>query len=211
MVGSAKRSSTALFSDPKDHLSHRVRLVLSEKNVGIEIISTDPQRLPQEVRDANPLNTLPTLLDRELTLYEPKVLMEYLDERFPHPPLLSVYPVARAETRQFIHRLDSEWGSFVDSLQQGRNKEQQAIARKNLAEGLISIAPIFGEYRYFMSNEFSLLDCCLAPVLWRLPYWGIEIPHSRQTKSLLEYQQGVFSRESFRQSLSDWEKGINTI
>ncbi|MBC6907312.1 stringent starvation protein A [Saccharophagus sp. K07] len=206
MVGTAKRSSAALFSDAKDHYSHRVRIVLAEKNVGVEVITADPLDLPKELSEANPYNSLPTLIDRDLTLYESRVMMEYLDERFPHPPLLPVYPVARAEIRQYIHRVEMDWCPLVDAL--ARDGKNSAEARKELTDSLVAIAPIFADKPFFMSPDFSLLDCCVAPILWRLPAFGIKIPSTRQTQPLLDYMERVFKRDSFVASLSDWEKSI---
>merc|ERR1711916_209504 len=112
----AKRSSMTYFSDAQDHYSHRVRIVLAEKGVSVDLIDTDPKNLPEEVTDLNPYGSLPTLVDRELTLYETKVMMEYLDERFPHPPLLPVYPVARAQSRLWMYRIERDWSPLVDVI-----------------------------------------------------------------------------------------------
>lgn len=210
MSASAKRSAMTLYSDAKDHYSHRVRIVLREKNVAVDIITADPQKLFPELVDLNPHKSLPILVDRELVVYQPRVMMEYLDERFPHPPLLPVYPVARAEIRQFMHRLEMDLSPLVDTLCRSRSKDQLASARRKLAEELIAIAPIFGEWPYFMSPDFSLLDCCLMPVLWRLPAFDIHLPETRQVQPLLDYMQRMFQREAFLTSLTDWERTLRT-
>ena len=163
----AKRSSMTFFSDGNSHYSHRVRIVLAEKGVTVDIIEVDPNNKPQELSDLNPYNSLPTLLDRDLVLYESKVMMEYLDERFPHPPLLPVYPVSRGNSRQLIYRIEYDWCGAIDNILAGvgdpQTIEQQ---RKTLREGLLSIAPIFAEKPFFMSDELTLVDCCMAPILW---------------------------------------------
>lgn len=200
-----KRSSMTYFSDAADHYSHRVRIVLAEKGVTADIINADPASLTEEVQENSPYGSLPVLLDRELALYETTVMMEYLDERFPHPPLLPVYPVARAESRQFIYRIERDWCPLVETLATGKNKEAVAQASKDLKDSLITIAPIFAEKAFFMSEEFSLVDCCLAPILWRLEAFGIKIPKTRQTVALLEYMERLFERESFKESLSESE------
>ena len=199
----AKRSSMTFFSDPADHYSHRVRIVLAEKAVTVEIVDVAKDNWPDELADLNPYNSLPTLLDRELVLYEPNVMMEYLDERFPHPPLLPVYPVARAQSRLMIHRIEKDWSGLVDSIV--REDKSKDKARKELAESLVSIAPIFAEKPFFMSEAFSIVDCCVAPILWRLPVLGIELPE-RKIKPLLEYMDRIFSRDSFVASLSEAEQ-----
>jgi len=193
------------FSDSSDHYSHRVRIVLAEKGVTADIVDVDPGSTHEEVIQANPYGTLPVLLDRELSLYETHVMMEYLDERFPHPPLLPVYPVARAESRQFMYRIEKDWCPLVEVITSGKSKEAVAEATKELKDSLVTIAPIFAEKMYFMSEDFSLADCCLAPILWRLEVFGIKIQKTRQTLPLLEYMERLFDRESFKESLSENE------
>lgn len=200
----AKRSSMIFYSDAEDHLSHRVRIVLAEKGVAVDIVEVTDENRPEELADLNPYNSVPTLYDRDLVLYESKVMMEYLDERFPHPPLLPVYPVARAQSRLWIHRIEREWCSRMEQVLQGSKKEADK-ARKELRESLIGISPIFEELPYFMNKDFTLVDCCLAPVLWRLPILGIELPE-KQVKPLLDYMKRVFEREGFKNSLTEAER-----
>jgi len=194
------------FSDNESHYSHRVRIVLAEKCVAVDIVEIDSAHLPAELADINPYNTLPTLVDRDLVLYESKVMMEYLDERFPHPPLLPVYPVARAESRLYIHRIEKDWCSLVDAILHTRSEKVIAKSTKELREGLLGIAPIFNEKPFFMSEDFTLVDCCLAPILWRLPSLGIDLRSNKQTKPLLAYMDTLFNRESFQASLSEMER-----
>lgn len=202
----ARRASMTFFSDSTSQYSHRVRIVLAEKGVTVEMIESDSAHPPAELADLNPYNSLPTLVDRDLVLYESKVMMEYLDERFPHPPLLPVYPVARAESRLYIHRIEKDWCSLVDSILQSRSDNVVGKATKELREGIVGIAPIFAEKPFFMSDEFTLVDCCLAPILWRLPALGIDIRPGKQSKPLLAYMDTLFNRESFQESLSEQER-----
>ena len=202
----AKRSSMTFFSDSENHYSHRVRIVLAEKGVTVDVVEVDPAHPPAELAELNPYNSLPTLVDRDLVLYESKVMMEYLDERFPHPPLLPVYPVARAESRLYIHRIEKDWCSLVDQIQNTRSDNVVEKCTKELREGLQAVAPIFGEKPFFMSDEFTLVDCCLAPLLWRLPTLGIEFRSVKQTKPLLAYMDRLFNRDSFQASLTEQER-----
>lgn len=204
----SKRSSMTLFSDPACHSCHRVRIVLAEKGVTVDIENVDPAAVPQELSDVNPYASLPTLVDRELSLYESKVMMEYLDERFPHPPLLPVYPVARAQHRQFMHRIERDWCDKVDIILAGGKSAD--TARKELRDSLLGIAPLFAEQPYFMHDEFTLVDCCLAPLLWRLDMLGIKLPATKQAKPLLDYMQRIFLRPAFRASLTDVERDMNS-
>ncbi|HSH57960.1 MAG TPA: stringent starvation protein SspA [Halomonas sp.] len=204
----AKRSSMIFYSGGTDHFSHRVRIVLAEKGVAVEIVEVNPDQPPEELADLNPYNSVPTLLDRDLVLYESKVMMEYLDERFPHPPLLPVYPVARAQSRLWMHRIEREWCPLVEQIEQGSKKEADK-ARKELRESLVGISPIFEDMAFFMSEEFTLVDCCLAPILWRLPALGIELPE-KQVVPLLDYMERVFERDGFKASLSEREREIRS-
>ena len=200
-----KRSSMTLFSDPRDHYSHRVRMVLCEKGVSVDVVSVDPDDRPDELRQINPYNTLPTLLDRDLVLYQNTVIMEYLDERFPHPPLLPVYPVARAQSKLLMHRIEKDWSSAVDLLMSGSGKDGLVDKTRNeLRESIAGIAPIFDDRKFFMNEEFSLVDCCVAPILWRLPAIDISLPE-KQTKSMQRYMNDMFSREAFIDSLTESE------
>lgn len=202
-----KRSSMTFFSDPASHYSHRVRIVLAEKGVTVDIVEVDPDNPPEELAELNPYNALPTLVDRELVLYEPNIMMEYLDERFPHPPLLPVYPVARAQSRLMMYRIQKDWCGLVDSILENPDASGAEQARKELRESLIATAPIFTETPFFMNEEFTIVDCCVAPILWRLPKLGIELPE-KQTRSLQKYMERLFAREGFKASLSDIEEDM---
>ncbi|SFH67414.1 stringent starvation protein SspA [Modicisalibacter xianhensis] len=203
----AKRSSMTFYSGGDDHYSHRVRIVLAEKGVAVDIVEVSEGSRPDELADLNPYNSVPTLLDRDLVLYESKVMMEYLDERFPHPPLLPVYPVARAQSRLWMHRIEREWAPLVETiLSNGKDVDK---ARKELRESLVGITPIFEDMAFFMSEEFSLVDCCIAPILWRLPALGIELPE-RQVKPLITYMERLFARDAFKASLSEAEREMRT-
>lgn len=198
-----------LFSDPSSHYSHRVRIVLAEKGVTVDIEDIDSKSVTQEILEANPYGTLPTLVDRDLALYESKVIMEYLDERFPHPPLLPVYPVARAQSRLWVHRIEKDWCTLMDTIIANPDSKKSEAARKELKESVVGISDIFAEMPFFMSEEFTLVDCCLAPMFWRLPQLDISLPNNRQTKPLLAYLERLFSRDSFQDSLTDIEREIH--
>ena len=197
----------ACYSDPADHYSHRVRIVLAEKGVSAEIIDVEPGRYPPKLTEVNPYGSLPTLVDRDLALYESTVVMEYLDERYPHPPLLPVYPVARANSRLLIHRIQRDWCALVDLILDSRTKEPARVqARKELRESLTGVSALFADKPFFLSDEQSLVDCCLLPILWRLPVLGIELP--RPAKPLLDYMERQFAREAFQASLSGVERDM---
>ena len=194
-----------LFSDPRDHYSHRVRMVLCEKGVTVDVVDVDPSQRPEELSEINPYGTLPTLLDRDLVLYKSTVIMEYLDERFPHPPLLPVYPVARAQCRLLMHRIELDWSTRVDVLMAGRGREAAMDkARKELRESLAAIAPVFADRPFFMNEEFTLVDCFVAPILWRLDALDLKMS-ARQLKPMQRYMDEMFERETFQESLTEPE------
>jgi RNA polymerase-associated protein len=205
----SKRSAMTLFSDSTSHYSHRVRIVLAEKGVSVDLVESEDGVLVPELGDLNPYNTMPTLIDRDLVLYESKVMMEYLDERFPHPPLLPVYPVARAESRLFMYRVERDWCSLVDTILHSSKGSDVAVARRDLGDSLTALSPIFAEKPFFMSEEFTLVDCCISPILWRLPALGVDIKASKQTKPLHGYTDSLFGREAFQESLSIQEREMH--
>lgn len=204
-----KRAIMTLYSSDTDIYSHQVRIVLAEKGVNVDIVNVDENHPSEDLLELNPYNTLPTLVDRELVLYEARVVMEYLDERFPHPPLLPVYPVARAKSRLMIYRIDRDWYSLYKTILENKsrsNGKALKAARAELKEGLISLAPVFADSPYFLSEEFTLVDCCIAPLLWRLPMLGVELPQKPVCKPVHDYMKRLFKRESFIASLTEAEK-----
>ena len=200
-----RRTVMSLFSDPEDIYSHQIRIVLAEKDVHFELCQIKAKHIPEDLLILNPYGSIPTLVDRELVLYQTNLIMEYLDERFPHPPLMPVYPVARAEMRKMIYRIEQDWYSLVHTIQQGKSAIA-ANARKILLESLVSVAPAFTGKAFFISDEFTVLDCYVAPLLWRLPQLKITLPPS--AAPLQEYMNRVFKRPSFQASLSDVEREL---
>jgi len=201
----AKRSVMTLYSNPTDMTSHQIRIVLAEKGVAYEVINVVGENKPAELIDLNPYNSVPTLVDRELVLFEPGIIMEYLDERFPHPPLMPVYPVARARSRLMMHRFERDWFCLVAQIQQGKSDKEKDKARSELTESLLTVAPVFGDNPYFLSEEFTLVDCYLAPLLWRLEVLGIKLKGSG-AKEIQQYMDRLFERESFQASLTELEQ-----
>jgi RNA polymerase-associated protein len=161
--------------------------------------------LPEDLLDLNPYATVPTMVDRDLVLYDARVLIEYLDERFPHPPLMPVDPVSRAKSRLGLFRIESDWYSLLPDIEHGTEKKK-AQAKKALTESLVNSIDVFAAMPYFLSDDFSLLDCSIAPILWRLPHYEIELPSS--AKPITDYMKRVFSRPSFQKSLSEQERDM---
>ena len=207
MVSITQRTSMALYSDPNSHYSHRVRIVLQEKGLSTEIIDMTQENMHFDLLEINPNAEIPVLIDRDICLYDSLVLMEYLEERFPHPPLMPVYPVIKARSRLFILRLEQEWSKDLDYLAlnpKPGSKTQKS--KKDLKSNILSASSIFNEHPYFMSEDFSLIDCCVAPILWRLPALGIDISKDKKAKPIYQYMERVFSRDSFKASISEIEQ-----
>ena len=199
-----RRSVMTLFSRPTDIHSHRTRLVLAEKNINIEIANVQGAELPEDLMDLNPYHTVPTLVDRDLTLYDSRVIIEYLDERFPHPPLMPVDPVTRAQFRLALFRIETDWYSLAEEAEATSDGRLSAKSRKLLRESILQSTELFGARTYFLSEEFSLVDCTIAPLLWRLPVYGIEL--GPEAEPIEEYMKRVFARRSFQQSLTELEQ-----
>jgi RNA polymerase-associated protein len=198
-----------LFSAPNDPWSHRTRIVLAEKGIGIEIVSVEPGKFPEDLLDLNPYHSVPTLVDRDLVLYDSRVIMEYLDERFPHPPLMPVDPVTRAQFRLALYRIERDWYSLVQQIEQEPDKKLTVRLKKILRDTVLQSADLFKVKPYFLSDEFSLVDATIAPVLWRLPYYDIDL--ASQAPSIVKYSTLVFSRPAFRDSLSDIEQEMRIL
>ncbi len=205
-----RRSIMTLYSGATDIYSHRVRIVLAEKGVSVDVINTDVSDKDklEDLLELNPYGTAPTLVDRDLVLYDANIIMEYLDERFPHPPLMPVYPVARAKSRLMIYRIDREWGDLVRKIETGKPAEA-AAAGKELRNYIIKLAPVFNSAAYFLNEDFSLVDCCIAPILWRLPMWGIPLPP--EAKAITKYAERIFARDSFQASLTEMEQDLRRV
>lgn len=192
------------YSNPACHYSHRVRMVLAEKGITAEILDIKEGFPSPKLIEVNPYASLPTLVDRDLVLWDSNIIMEYLDERYPYPPLLPAYPVARANSRLLIHRIQKDWCSLVDditSLQ--KRKSIYAKERRELRESLIDVSDLFSGNSPFLLEEKSLVECCLLPLLWRLPSFGIDMPAS--AKPLIDYMESRFESTAFKTSLSSIE------
>lgn len=201
MSSASKRSIMTLFSNKDDIYCHQVKIVLAEKGVAYEDEEVNPQALPEDLMEVNPYGTLPTLIDRDLVLFNSRIIMEYLDERFPHPPLMPVYPVLRGKSRLLMLRIEQDWYPTLAKAERGTVQERES-ALKQLKEELLAIAPIFQQTPYFMSEEFGLIDCYVAPLLWKLRNMGVEFSGSG-SKAIRSYMDRVFSRDSFLQSVGE--------
>ena len=198
-----------LFSAPNDPWSHRTRIVLAEKGIGIDIVSVEPGRFPEDLLDLNPYHSVPTLVDRDLVLYDSRVIVEYLDERFPHPPLMPVDPVTRAQFRLALYRIERDWYGLVQQIEQEGTGKEAGRLRKMLRDTILASTDLFKVKPFFLSDEFSLVDATIAPILWRLPRYEIDLPP--QAQPIIKYAGHVFARPGFRDSLSDAEREMRIV
>ena len=199
-----RRSAMILFSGPTDIWSHRVRVVLAEKGINIDIINVADGSRPEDLLVLNPYNTVPTLVDRDLVLYDSRVIIEYLDERFPHPPLMPVDPVTRAHFRLVLFRVERDWYPIAEKIIEIDDRRTLNRARKELKESILSSVEVFAAKRFFLGDDFSLVDSTIAPILWRLPLFGIEL--SGRARPIHKYMQKVFERSPFQESLTELEQ-----
>ena len=202
------RNALTLFSSVDDVLCHRARLVLAAKGVTYDLIAVDPQNPPEDLIDLNPYHSVPTLVDRDLTLYAASVVTEYLDERYPHPPLMPIDPLSRARLRLAMLRLEHEWVPHVQAIQHG-NKSQAEAGRKRLKELLLASLPLFKASKFFLNPEMSLADCALAPIIWRLDAFGVQLP--KEAKPIEDYGQRIFRNPGFVRSLTPEEKVLREL
>lgn len=205
MVQSARsRTVLTLYTTVDDIQCHRVRLVLAAKGVSYERVMVDPSRPPEDLLDLNPYGTTPTLVDRDLTLYDTAVVCEYLDERYPHPPLMPIDPLSRARLRLAAVRIERDWLPEVDAIRAGGRAAD--TARKRLREQLLASLPLFKAAKFFLNPEMSLTDCLVAPVIWRLPWLGVEL--GREGKAILDYGERLFHSQGYARSLTNEEKAM---
>ena len=194
-----------LFHDEIGHRSHKVRIILEEKEISCDLEALDSLNLPKEILDVNPDGSLPLLIDRELSLYNSALIVEYLDERFPHPPLLPVYPVARAQTRLILNRLEKDLSYHLDVIEnENSSKNEQTKSKDSLETNLKNSLILFGNTSFFNEEEFSILDAVISPILFRLDFF--KIPNSKAAIGIKSYMERIFDRDSFKSSLSDSEK-----
>src|SRR5277367_5977491 len=195
-----------LFSAPTDPWSHRTRLVLAEKGIAIELVNVDLNKLPEDLLDLNPYHSVPTLVDRDLVLYDSRVIIEYLDERFPHPPLMPIDPTTRAQFRVALYRVERDWYGLARDIEREPDGKVAANSRRILGEAITASAEVFRAKPFFLSDEFSLVDASIAPILWRLPAYGIELPVAAQP--IVKYMNAIFARSTFRSCLTEAERDM---
>ena len=200
MTNASKRAVPTLFSEKTDIYSHQVRIVLAEKGVAYEIENIVPGVISEDLMEINPRGTIPTLVDRDLVLSNARIIMEYLDERFPHPPLMPVYPVLRAQCRLNMHRIQNDWYSLIVQVDKDPTSESSQKILKQLREEILALSSVFADSTYFLSDDFSLVDCYVAPLLWRMHNLGVEFTGT-SGKAIQAYMGRVFKRDSFVQSI----------
>lgn len=199
-----RRNGITLYCRESDARSHRVRFVLIEKAAPAHLVMIDRLALSAEdLLGLNPYQSIPTLTDRDLVLYHDQVIMEYLDERYPHPPLLPADPTQRAQIRMLMYRMDRDWYDLLPILDARGDGEAQQAARKKLAAELTELAPLFARFA-FANGEFTLADCVIAPLLWRLPYWQVDLPPA--AANIQRYGERIFARDGFQKSLTSAER-----
>ena len=199
-----RRSMMGLYSGNTCIRSHQVRIVLAEKGILTEIHNIDDSTIPEDLMALNPYVSLPTLIDRELVLYDSRVIIEYLDERYPHPPLMPVSPVDRAKLRLGLATLERDIVEHAVALDLVLGTRSENAHRKKLKSLLVSSADLFGIQQFFLSDDFTIVDCVIAPILWRLNLFGIEL--SDDQKSISSYMSTIFSRSTFKDSMTEDEE-----
>jgi len=202
------RNTLTLFSSSDCVVCHRVRLVLAAKGVVYDLVPVDTSKPPEDLLDLNPYHSVPTLVDRDLVLYAASVVSEYLDERYPHPPLMPVDPLSRARLRLAMLRIELEWVPQAQAIKSG-NKVQAEAARKRLKELLVSSLPLFKASKFFLNPEMSLADCAVAPIIWRLPSFGIALP--KEAKPIEDYGLRIFRNPAYLRSLTPEEKLLREL
>lgn len=207
-ASSRLRNALTLFSARDCVVCHRVRLVLAAKGVSYDLVVVDPANPPEDLVDLNPYHSVPTLVERDLVLYAASVVTEYLDERYPHPPLMPIDPLSRARLRLAMLRLEHEWVPQVQAIQHGA-KAQAEAGRKRLKELLAASLPLFKASKFFLNTEMSLADCAMAPIIWRLNALGVQLP--KEGKVIEDYGMRIFRNPAYLRSLTPEEKLLREL
>ena len=195
------------YSDRDDHYSQRVRIVLAEKDISAEIKESNSEDVSDEILSISPYHKLPILVDRDLAIHDPSVMMEYLDERFPHPPLLPVYPVARAQTRLILDRIEKDLAIHLDTLEDEASSKSELTKSKSALEvNLKNSLILFSNPSFFNEEEFTILDAVICPILFRLNFLGINIPNTKAATGIKDYMERIFEKTSFKASLTEAER-----
>jgi len=194
-----------LYSGTACPFSHRCRIVLYEKGMDFQIIDVDLYNKPEDLAVMNPYNRVPVLVERDLILFESNIINEYIDDRFPHPQLMPADPVMRARARLFLFRFEQELFCHIHAVEHGNQKTADK-ARVAIRDSLTLIAPVFAKQKFMLGDEFSMLDVAIAPLLWRLDFYGIQLP--KQAAPLLKFAERLFSRPPFIEALTASEKAM---
>ena len=198
------RTILTLYTAEHSVQCHRVRMVLAAKGVSYDRLVVDAGKPPREMIELNPYGSLPTMVDRDLVLYDPGVICEYIDERYPHPPLMPVDPLSRARLRLAVVRIEQEWLPLIETIEAGGRSAEPA--RRHFSEALLAAVPLFKAATFFLGNEVSLADCMVAPIIWRLPALGIDLP--RKAKAIGDYGERIFRSDGFARSLTAEERTL---
>jgi RNA polymerase-associated protein len=193
-----------LYSGTTCPFSQRCRFVLFEKGMDFEIRDVDLFNKPEDINTMNPYGQVPILVERDLVLYESNIINEYIDERFPHPQLMPADPVMRARTRLFLFNFERELFVHVQTLENSNNQKAMEKARATIRDRLTQLSPIMLKNKYMLGDDFSMLDVALAPLLWRLDHYGIELP--KTAAPLMKYAERMFSRPAYIEALTPSEK-----
>ncbi|MFZ0107617.1 MAG: glutathione S-transferase N-terminal domain-containing protein [Thiobacillus sp.] len=194
-----------LYSGSTCPYSHRCRIVLFEKDMDFEIIDVDMHNKPEEIASISPSGKVPVLIERDLVLTESNIINEYIDERFPHPQLMPPDPVMRARARLVLFNFEHDLFTHVNTLESTSSKLADK-ARQEIRDSLTQLTPILTRQKYLMNDEFSMLDVAIAPLLWRLEHYGIELP--KVAAPVLKYRERLFSRPAFINALTPTEKAF---
>lgn len=205
----SNNTATILYSNRDCHYCQRIRLVLNEKRIPFEIEFVDDE-MPAELEEVNEYGEIPVLRDRDLTLFFPSIIAEYLEERYPHPSLMPVVPIERAQLRIYMQQVEREWSARLDKILNRGYSRPHVIrnVRQELESSVRAIAPVFDSKPFYMSEVMTLADCCILPILWRLPLAEVEVPRNRQTRAMLDYMERMRETTSFQESLTDVEKQL---
>ncbi|WP_119342685.1 glutathione S-transferase N-terminal domain-containing protein [Facilibium subflavum] len=199
MSAQNKRSTMTLYTSGNDPFCHRIKIILAEKDITADIIDIEQEDKIEELYELNPYGKVPTLMTKDLIVYEADIIFEYLEERFPYPPLLSVFPLERAQARMLGKKIDDEWLPLLIKTLNSNSEDEKQASKIALLKILFELIPILKKQPYLLGDDFTILDCSMAVILYNLPKLDIKLPE--KAMPLINYAKRLFNRPSFRKSI----------
>ncbi|HXG20019.1 MAG TPA: glutathione S-transferase family protein [Methylomirabilota bacterium] len=195
-----------LYDFPQSPYCQKVRLVLAEKDLSFDKVFVDLMKNEQKSPDflrLNPYGKVPVLVDEGEAVYDSTVINEYLEDEYPHPPLMPADSGERARVRMFEDFADNSFtaqgGLLAAELRKPPEQSDQDRIQRYRTD-LIRVLEFLDrqlEGKEYIAGDFSLADLAFVPRLLQLPSLGVEIP--ARLRNVIAWSERLKQRDSVRQ------------